>query len=139
MNFHHFFFKETLFAIVFLISFCAFANFNWVCLVRMAEFLPIPTHEKLLTTYKEFCDGRIITQINLANAGFTEFPMELLRYKDTLEFINFGGNKLSSLPPEIAQFQKLRILFFAENYFTEIPVELGQLPQLYMLSFKTIN
>lgn len=77
-----------------------------------------------------------IKSVDLSNEGLTEFPEELLAVKDTVEFINFGGNRISSLPTFIKEFHKLRILFFAQNNFTSIPVELGSLSNLYMLSFK---
>jgi len=92
--------------------------------------------DRLALLCRDYSEGKPITHVNLSNCELTEFPLELLRYKDTLELINFGGNKLSSLPSEIVEFQKLKILFFAENCFTSIPVELGKLPNLYMLSFK---
>jgi Leucine-rich repeat (LRR) protein len=47
-----------------------------------------------------------------------------------------GGNHLSSLPDEMVQFSKLRVLFFSGNDFERVPVCLGALSSLYMLSFK---
>lgn len=81
--------------------------------------------------------GIMLTKIDLSNCALEELPVDLLLpFKDTLEFVNLGGNHLSSLPEELVQCQRLRILFFAGNRFTSIPTLLGRLPNLYMLSFK---
>lgn len=81
--------------------------------------------------------GQSLTRANFSNCQLSEFPLELLwPFRESLEFLNFGGNRLSSLPDELAQFRRLRILFFAGNAFESVPSVIGQLPQLYMLSFK---
>lgn len=81
--------------------------------------------------------GAKLTKVDLSNLQLTEFPSELLLpFKDTLEFINLGGNHLTNLPDELSQFQNIQILFFAGNDFETIPTVLGRLPNLYMLSFK---
>ena len=36
--------------------------------------------------------------LDLSNCDLLEFPHELLKIKDSLEFLNLGGNSLSSLP-----------------------------------------
>ncbi|CAE7507735.1 IRL7 [Symbiodinium microadriaticum] len=81
--------------------------------------------------------GEVFSEVNLSNRGLTEFPMELLKLQDSLEVLNLGGNNLSSLPPEVSCFRKLRILFFAGNKFEVMPEQLGSLSSLYMLSFKS--
>lgn len=81
--------------------------------------------------------GQSLTRADFSNCQLSEFPLELLwPFRESLEFLNFGGNRLSSLPDELAQFRRLRILFFAGNAFESIPSVIGQLSQLYMLSFK---
>ena len=57
--------------------------------------------------------------------------------KDTLEFLNLGGNKISKLPPDFSSLKSLKILFFAGNDFEEIPSVLGRMNSLRMLSFKS--
>lgn len=57
--------------------------------------------------------------------------------KDSLEILNLGGNKLTTLPDEVLQFRKLRVLFLGSNEFERIPPLLGRLTTLYMLSFKS--
>lgn len=47
------------------------------------------------------------------------------------------GNQLHELPNQICRFKYLKVLFFAQNNFEAIPPELGQLPNLFMLSFKS--
>jgi hypothetical protein len=82
-------------------------------------------------------NGETIVNVDLSGQGLTSFPGELYQLKDTVEFINFGNNQLSSLPMDLKVFSKLRILFFAQNLFTSIPTVLHDLPALYMLSFKS--
>jgi hypothetical protein len=78
-----------------------------------------------------------ISTVDLSNCSLRSIPEELYQLRDHAELINLGGNELSSLPPWIAEFSKLKILFFANNNFEEIPAVLGRLPNLYMLSFKS--
>ena len=92
---------------------------------------------KLHQLQERIQNGEKLTKIDLLDCHLTEFPLNLLLpIKDSIEIINLGGNHLSSLPEEISQFNKLRILFFANNNFTTIPKVLGTMSSLYMLSFK---
>ncbi|WP_421208353.1 leucine-rich repeat-containing protein kinase family protein [Aeromonas sp. 602396] len=68
--------------------------------------------------------------------NLTEFPTEILSLKETLEVLDLTGNQLSTLPDELAEFGKLRIIFCSENRFTELPEVLGRCPALTMLGFK---
>ncbi|MFQ1996558.1 leucine-rich repeat-containing protein kinase family protein [Aeromonas veronii] len=68
--------------------------------------------------------------------NLTEFPTEILSLKETLEVLDLTGNQLSTLPDELAEFGKLRIIFCSENRFTELPEVLGRCPTLTMLGFK---
>lgn len=79
-----------------------------------------------------------ITDINLADCGLTEIPDEIYlpHIAPFVEFLNLGGNQISSLPLKFGALKNLRILFFAGNRFTTIPDILGELPNLSMLSFK---
>jgi Leucine-rich repeat (LRR) protein len=112
--------------IFFFLSFATTTMSNSIC------------QSKLDLIANDIAQGQTLTKVDLSNCNLTEFPLDLLLpCKDTLEMINFGGNSLSSLPEEIAEFRKLRILFFAQNKFNHIPDILGSLPSLYMLSFKS--
>ncbi|QPR55585.1 leucine-rich repeat-containing protein kinase family protein [Aeromonas allosaccharophila] len=64
------------------------------------------------------------------------FPPEILSLKETLEVLDLTGNQLSTLPDELAEFSKLRIIFCSENRFTELPEVLGRCPALTMVGFK---
>ncbi|WP_421272729.1 protein kinase [Aeromonas veronii] len=68
--------------------------------------------------------------------NLTEFPLEILSLKETLEVLDLTGNQLSALPDELAGFGKLRIIFCSENRFTELPEVLGRCPALTMVGFK---
>jgi hypothetical protein len=78
-----------------------------------------------------------LVHVDVSNCGLTNFPQSLLTVGHSLEVLNMGGNRLSSLPGTMVALKKLRILFFASNAFTSVPTVLGSLPSLYMLSFKS--
>jgi Leucine-rich repeat (LRR) protein len=92
---------------------------------------------KFESVIKQINEGVRIQKVDLSNSGLTDFPVELFALFDCLEVLNLGGNQLSSLPNEIVQFSKLRILFFAQNSFKTIPEQLGSMNSLFMLSFKS--
>lgn len=68
--------------------------------------------------------------------NLTVFPPEILTLRETLEVLDLTGNRLCTLPDELAGFTKLRILFCSENRFTELPAVLGRCPALTMVGFK---
>lgn len=103
----------------------------------MSAFTSSINKTKLDALREDIAQNKVLTKVDLSNSDLYEFPKELYAVKDHVEFINFGGNHLSSLPDRIAEFTKLRILFFANNQFTHYPVALSQLPNLYMISFKS--
>ncbi|MDP2805331.1 MAG: leucine-rich repeat-containing protein kinase family protein [Gallionellaceae bacterium] len=74
-------------------------------------------------------------RLNLA-CGLTEFPPEIFDLADTLETLDLSNNALNSLPADLPRLHKLRVLFCANNQFTELPKVLGQCEQLSMVGFK---
>lgn len=62
--------------------------------------------------------------------------MEILALAETLEILDLSGNALSTLPDELLQLHRLRILFCSDNAFTELPAILGRCRQLEMIGFK---
>ncbi|MGL6354706.1 leucine-rich repeat-containing protein kinase family protein [Aeromonas veronii] len=80
----------------------------------------------------ELCGARHLK----LSENLTEFPLEILSLKETLEVLDLTGNQLNSLPDELAGFGKLRIIFCSENRFTELPEVLGRCPALTMVGFK---
>ena len=92
---------------------------------------------KLAILLESIFVGERPTTVDLSNCELDTLPLELLLLADCLEVLNLGGNNLCDLPLEMILFKKLRILFFAQNKFEYIPDVLGQLPALYMLSFKS--
>ena len=86
---------------------------------------------------EELKSGKLIGCKTLKLAcGLKEFPEEILSLADSLEILDLSGNQLSKLPDSIAQLKKVKIIFFANNSFTEFPVILRQLPFLSMIGFK---
>lgn len=71
------------------------------------------------------------------SCGLTEFPREIFDLADSLEILNLSGNALTSLPHDLHRLPHLRVLFCAQNAFTEVPECLGQCAQLSMISFKS--
>ena len=96
------------------------------------------TSPRLAEAIAAMKSGRPIVELNLADCGLTHVPEEIFlpNVAEHLEFLNLGGNSISSLPSSMGDLRKLRILFFANNQFSELPEVLGSLPSLYMLSFK---
>jgi len=66
----------------------------------------------------------------------TEFPMEILTLVDTLEILDLSNNQLSTLPEQISQLTKLKIIFASNNCFEVLPAALGACPLLEMVGFK---
>jgi hypothetical protein len=82
--------------------------------------------------------GVQVLNVDFSNEHLNELPISLLLpFKDTLEFINLGGNNLTDLPFELSEFKRIKILFFANNKFQQIPSIIKHLPELRMVSFKS--
>jgi hypothetical protein len=77
-----------------------------------------------------------ITRLNLSE-NLSEFPMEILELADTLEILSLTNNNLSSLPSDFDKLTKLKILFCANNAFTEVPKVLAKCASLEMIAFKS--
>ena len=69
--------------------------------------------------------------------NLTTFPSEIFSLADSLEVLDLSGNKLSSLPKELAQLGKLKILFASDNDFEALPEVLGECANLEMIGFKS--
>ena len=72
----------------------------------------------------ELCGARHLK----LSENLTEFPLEILSLKETLEVLDLTGNQLSTLPDELAGFGKLRIIFCSENRFYRATRGAGALP-----------
>ncbi|MDC8772387.1 leucine-rich repeat-containing protein kinase family protein [Roseateles albus] len=77
-----------------------------------------------------------ITRLDLS-CGLTELPPEVFALADSLEVLNLSGNALSSLPDDLPRLHKLKVIFCAENRFTEVPEVLGACAALSMVGFKS--
>lgn len=76
-----------------------------------------------------------IRQLSISE-NLTEFPLEILSLADTLEILDLSHNNLSSLPDEVAQLSKLKVIFASYNQFNHLPCVLGKLPNLEMIGFR---
>jgi Protein tyrosine and serine/threonine kinase/Leucine rich repeat len=77
-----------------------------------------------------------IKRLDLA-AGLTEFPIEIFDLADSLEILNLSDNHLRSLPADLGQLTKLKIIFLSNNDFEEVPEVLADCPNLSMVGFKS--
>ncbi len=69
--------------------------------------------------------------------GLTEFPREIFSLSDTLEILDLTGNNLSSLPDDLDQLTKLKVIFCSQNQFKQLPSVLGRCSSLSMVGFKS--
>lgn len=85
----------------------------------------------------KLCDGELkgLSHLKLSR-NLKEFPSEIFDLADSLEILDFSGNALTSLPDRLPELHKLKILFCADNHFTELPRVLGQCKALSMVSFR---
>ncbi|ANB75249.1 leucine-rich repeat-containing protein kinase family protein [Paraburkholderia phytofirmans] len=91
----------------------------------------------MTTTLEQLRAGQLAGTRRLKLAcGLSEFPREIFDLADTLEILDLSGNALSTLPDDLPRLSKLRIIFAADNSFTELPEVLGQCSQLSMVGFK---
>ncbi|KAL0930226.1 serine threonine protein kinase [Colletotrichum truncatum] len=67
----------------------------------------------------------------------SEFPLEILQLADTLEHLDLSGTGLSSLPDDISQLHKLKILFLSDCNFNTFPRQLAACAQLEMVAFRS--
>ena len=69
-------------------------------------------------------------------AGLTEFPPEIFGLAETLEVLDLAGNFLTALPPDMARFERLRVIFCSGNRFERLPPSLGDCPALSQIGFR---
>lgn len=77
-----------------------------------------------------------ISQLKLSE-NLTTFPLAILSLANSLEVLDLSNNSLSSLPDELVQLTKLKIIFASQNKFKHLPKVLGLLPNLEMVGFKS--
>ena len=77
-----------------------------------------------------------VTRLSLSE-NITEFPLEILTLADSLEILDLSNNQLSTLPDELIQLHKLKIIFASHNCFEVLPEVLGKCVNLEMVGFKS--
>lgn len=91
----------------------------------------------VLHTLSQLKSGELAgTQHLKLSENLTSFPVEILSLADSLEILDLSGNQLTSLPNEVIQLQKLKIIFASNNLFKTLPEVLGLCPNLEMIGFK---
>ena len=60
-----------------------------------------------------------ITRLSLSE-NLSEFPLAILTLADSLEILDLSNNKLSSLPDELTQLHKLKVIFASHNCFEKL-------------------
>jgi Protein tyrosine and serine/threonine kinase/Leucine rich repeat len=77
-----------------------------------------------------------IKRLDLA-ASLTEFPIEIFDLAGSLEILNLSDNRLRSLPADLGQLTKLKVIFLSNNDFEAVPEVLADCPNLSMVGFKS--
>lgn len=70
------------------------------------------------------------------SCGLKTFPPEIFSLADTLEVLDLSGNALDQLPDDLPRLHRLRIIFCANNPFTELPAVLGRCARLETVGFR---
>ncbi len=70
-----------------------------------------------------------VYKLNLSNKDLKEFPEDIFKLKE-LRYLILDSNKISSIPPQIAELHKLKCLSFSTNNIKELPSEIGSLSEL---------
>jgi Leucine-rich repeat (LRR) protein len=74
-----------------------------------------------------------ITELNLVDQKYTNFPMEVLEFAN-LKSLNLSFNQIDQIPTEIAGLQKLESLNLNNNRLNSLPASLSRLTSLKYLS-----
>lgn len=91
-----------------------------------------------MQTLSQLNAGELIGTKRLSlSENLTEFPEAILTLSDSLEILDLSNNQLSSLPSEISQLHKLKIIFASQNCFEVLPEALGNCENLEMVGFKS--
>jgi Leucine-rich repeat (LRR) protein len=90
-----------------------------------------------LHTLSELKAGHLvgISRLSLSE-NLTSFPIEILSLVDSLEILDLSDNQLKTLPAELKQLTKLKIIFASNNLFETLPEILGLCKNLEMVGFK---
>ena len=91
-----------------------------------------------LTTLANLRAGRLAgaTHLDLRRCALDEFPREIFALADTLTMLDLSGNRLRTLPDDLARLRALRTLFCSDNLFETLPAVLGSCPELDLVGFK---
>ncbi len=74
--------------------------------------------------------------LRLVGLGLTEFPQEILGLAETLEVLDLGHNRLTTLPDDLPRLRNLHVLFASDNPFDHLPPVLGDCADLSQIGFR---
>ncbi|MFM2342100.1 MAG: hypothetical protein RLZZ592_1753 [Pseudomonadota bacterium] len=75
-------------------------------------------------------------RLDLRGCDLEQLPEEVFALADTLEELDLGHNRLSTLPDTLPRLHRLRVIFGSGNPFTVLPPVLGACGQLSMIGFR---
>lgn len=81
---------------------------------------------------KNFGFMRNLTELNFSGNRLRNIPPQIFELTN-LKFLYLGGNQISQLPASICRLQRLKLLYLGGNVLTEVPAEVGQLQNLEAL------
>ncbi|XP_066932764.1 leucine-rich repeat-containing protein 40-like [Clytia hemisphaerica] len=77
--------------------------------------------------------GAKISNINFSKNTLSEFPSEIMQYKESLSEINISHNRITALPALIGDLSKLTFIDLSNNMLQALPEEIKVLPHLLQI------
>jgi len=94
----------------------------------------VDTGIEATSTAQAAADPAAVFRLDLRAQGLVAMPTSVFEMPN-LTLLNFAGDNLTSIPPEIGTLKNLQVLYLNNNpRLTSLPDEIGNLPDLRMLS-----
>lgn len=69
--------------------------------------------------------------------GASHFPPEIFDYAEQIKILDIPGGTLRSLPDDLPQLEKLKVIFLSNNLFTEVPEVFAACKELSLVGMKS--